>query len=41
MSCPRCGSLKTVLISASYPKTYECKKCGHVFMELPKALIDE
>jgi Zn ribbon nucleic-acid-binding protein len=41
MNCPRCDSDKIAIISQNYPKTYECKKCGHIFMQLPKALLDE
>jgi uncharacterized Zn finger protein len=39
--CPKCGSRKVRIVQASYPKAYECKKCGHVFVKSPKALVDE
>jgi uncharacterized Zn finger protein len=39
--CPKCGSSKVRIIQASYPKAFECKKCGHVFVKSPKALVDE
>lgn len=41
MECPKCGSDRTRIIEASYPKGYECKDCGHVFLKAPQALIDE
>ncbi|MEM5766569.1 MAG: hypothetical protein QW423_02975 [Candidatus Aenigmatarchaeota archaeon] len=39
--CLKCGSIRTRLIEASYPKAYECEECGHIFVKLSKALTDE
>ncbi|MEM5797402.1 MAG: hypothetical protein QXD72_01865 [Candidatus Aenigmatarchaeota archaeon] len=41
MLCPRCGSERTSMISLTFPKTFECGSCGHIFLESKKALIDE
>jgi len=41
MSCPKCSSEKTNRISATYPVTLECGSCGLMFMQNPRALIDE
>lgn len=41
MTCPKCESEKTQILSLTYPATHECSDCGHVFMEARRALIDE
>ncbi len=41
MDCPSCSSERTNIIIATFPKTFECDACGHVFMESKKSLIDE
>ncbi|MEM5882840.1 MAG: hypothetical protein QXQ77_01190 [Candidatus Aenigmatarchaeota archaeon] len=39
--CPRCSSNFVVVSSVNYPNSFECKKCGNLFLKIPKALVDE
>ncbi|MCS7105812.1 MAG: hypothetical protein NZ942_00635 [Candidatus Aenigmarchaeota archaeon] len=39
--CSKCGSSYVVISSATYPNSFECKKCGNLFLKIPKTLVDE
>ncbi|MEM5794002.1 MAG: hypothetical protein QXS48_02920 [Candidatus Aenigmatarchaeota archaeon] len=39
--CSRFGSNFVVISSVNYPNSFECKKCGNLFLRIPKALVDE
>jgi len=41
IECPKCGAEEVDNLNISYPKSYECKKCGCVFVKSPQSLIDE
>jgi len=41
MQCTKCRSDEIKQTSGSYPNSYECNKCGHMFVKAPQALIDE
>lgn len=40
MECPKCKS-ETKVVNSSYPKTYECIKCGFTFAKLPSTFVDD
>ncbi|MGC8812289.1 MAG: hypothetical protein ACP5O8_01740 [Candidatus Aenigmatarchaeota archaeon] len=39
--CPRCGSDSIIITTASYPHSFECKKCGNLFLKTPKTFVDD
>lgn len=34
--CPKCGSEDVRILEASFPVSFECKKCGFIFMKTEK-----
>jgi predicted RNA-binding Zn-ribbon protein involved in translation (DUF1610 family) len=41
IACPKCGSNLIIITTTSYPYSFECKKCGNLFLKIPKSLVDE
>jgi DNA-directed RNA polymerase subunit M/transcription elongation factor TFIIS len=41
IACPKCGSNLVIITTTSYPNSFECKKCGNLFLKTPKSLVDD